>query len=110
MPRDWPELFILDEEGAGPAGGGAGGGGGAGAGAAGEGEGGEDGERRAGFFSRLRESLSKTRQALTSEIHATLAETLEGADWERLEEALILADVGAPATAEVVGRLEADAR
>src|SRR5207245_5345332 len=32
------------------------------------------------------------------------------AGWERLEEALVMADVGARTTAEVVGRLEAEAR
>jgi len=108
MPRDWSDLFILDEGGRGAAGPdrpGPGGGEEGGAGAEGEGV-----EGRSGFFSRLRDSLSKTRRALTSEIQATLADSLEGADWERLEEALIMADVGAPATAEVVGRLEADAR
>ena len=59
-----------------------------------------------GFFRRLRESLSASRRALTEEISASLAETLADSDWERLEEALILADAGAATTAKVVGRLE----
>ena len=62
-----------------------------------------------GRFRRLRESLRKTRQALTSEIQATLFEDLNEETWERLEEALIYADVGARTTAEVVGKLEAEA-
>jgi fused signal recognition particle receptor len=66
-------------------------------------------ERRGGFFKRLRESLSKTRQALGSEIQATLFATLDEHTWERLEEALIMADVGAPTTASVVQTLEAEA-
>ncbi|MGB7684913.1 MAG: signal recognition particle receptor subunit alpha, partial [Solirubrobacterales bacterium] len=66
---------------------------------------GEDGGRR-GVFSRLRESLSKSRQALTEEITASLFDQLDDETWERLEEALILADVGAPTTAAVVERLE----
>ena len=52
-------------------------------------------EKRVGRFRRLRENLRKTRQALTSEIQATLFEDLSDETWERLEEALIYADVGA---------------
>src|SRR6478735_7465085 len=62
-------------------------------------------ERR-GVFKRLRESLSKSRQALTEEISASLFDRIDDETWERLEEALILADVGAPTTAAVVERLE----
>jgi fused signal recognition particle receptor len=62
-------------------------------------------ERR-GVFKRLRESLSKSRQALTEEISASLFERIDDETWERLEEALILADAGAPTTAAVVERLE----
>jgi fused signal recognition particle receptor len=58
------------------------------------------------MFRRLRESLSKSRRALTEEISASLFEKLDDEAWERLEEALILADVGAPTTAKVVERLE----
>jgi fused signal recognition particle receptor len=66
----------------------------------------ESEERRRGVFSRLRESLSKSRQALTEEISASLFDRIDDETWERLEEALILADAGAPTTAEVVERLE----
>jgi fused signal recognition particle receptor len=59
-----------------------------------------------GMFHRLRESLSKSRRALTEEISASLFEKLDDETWERLEEALILADAGAPTTAKVVERLE----
>jgi len=62
-------------------------------------------ERR-GVFKRLRESLSKSRQALSEEISASLFERIDDETWERLEEALILADAGAPTTAAVVERLE----
>ncbi len=93
MAREWRELFILPE----------------GATAA-DGEAAQEAsERQRGRFRRLRESLRKTRQALTSEIQATLFEDLSEETWERLEEALIFADVGARTTAEVVGRLEAEA-
>jgi len=61
---------------------------------------------RRGVFKRLRESLSKSRQALTEEISASLFDRIDDETWERLEEALILADAGAPTTASVVERLE----
>jgi fused signal recognition particle receptor len=89
VPRDWSDLFITGEHSA-------------------DGGAGEGGARR-GIFRRLRESLSKTRQALGSEIQATLFQELDEHTWERLEEALIMADVGAPATAAVVQTLEGEA-
>jgi fused signal recognition particle receptor len=63
-------------------------------------------EQRRGVFKRLRESLGKSRQALTEEISASLFDRIDDETWELLEEALILADVGAPTTAAVVERLE----
>ena len=73
----------------------------------GDGAGGETEEERRGFFGRLRESLSKSRRALTDELAAAAFDPTDDEAWERLEEALIAADVGVPATAELVGRLEA---
>ena len=64
-------------------------------------------EERAGMFSRLRDSLSKSRRALTGELAAAAFDPGNAADWERLEEALIRGDVGVRATAELVRRLEA---
>jgi fused signal recognition particle receptor len=94
MARDWRDLFIIDgapppaQESAPAA-----------------------EERRVGRFRRLRESLRKTRQALQSELQATLFEgDLSEETWERLEEALIYADVGARTTARVVGELEQEAQ
>jgi fused signal recognition particle receptor len=100
MARDWNDLFIVD--------------GSAGEGAAtrdtpGAAEGDVADEPRIGRFRRLRESLRRTRQALTSEIQATLFEELDEQSWERLEEALIYADVGAKTTAKVVEELEREA-
>jgi fused signal recognition particle receptor len=92
MARDWRDLFIVDGAPAPEAQ------------AAPEAE-----QRRGGMFRRLRENLRKTRQALTSEIQATLFEELNDETWERLEEALIYADVGARTTAEVVEKLEHEA-
>jgi fused signal recognition particle receptor len=62
-------------------------------------------ERR-GFFRRLRENMSKTRQALGAELQATMFQTLDDEAFERLEETLIYADVGASTTAKIVERLE----
>src|SRR6185437_9149689 len=60
------------------------------------------------FFSRLRDSLSKSRRALTGELAVAASfDPGDDADWERLEEALIAGDVGVRATAELVRRLEA---
>jgi fused signal recognition particle receptor len=64
-------------------------------------------EERAGMFSRLRDSLSKSRRALTEQIQAAAFDPGDDLAWERLEEALLQADVGVPATAELVRRLEA---
>ncbi len=61
-----------------------------------------------GMFRRLRESLKRSRHALGAELAASITDRLDAESFERIEEALILADVGAPTTAEVVGRLEAE--
>jgi fused signal recognition particle receptor len=65
-------------------------------------------ERR-GFFRRLRENMAKTREALGAELQATVFQSLDDESFERLEEALIYADVGAPTTAAIVERLEREA-
>jgi fused signal recognition particle receptor len=83
LPRSWGQL--LGEEGAQP----------------------EPEAERGGMFSRLRDSLSKSRRALTAEIASAAFDPGDDAAWERLEEALIRADVGVRATAELVQRLEA---
>jgi len=62
---------------------------------------------RAGLFSRLRDSLSKSRRALSEQLQAAAFHPGDDLAWERLEEALLQADVGVPATAELVRRLEA---
>jgi fused signal recognition particle receptor len=89
VPRDWSELFITDAP-VSDAGSSA------------------SGAPRRGLFRRLRENLAKTRQALGGEIQATLSGTLDAEAWERLEEALILADVGARTTASIVATLESE--
>jgi fused signal recognition particle receptor len=66
-------------------------------------------EERAGVFRRLREGLTRSRQALTAELSSSFTERIDESTWEHLEEALILADVGASTTAAVVRRLEDEA-
>jgi fused signal recognition particle receptor len=62
--------------------------------------------KRKGAFSRLRESLAKSRKALSEEISSSLFDRIDDETWERLEEALIYADAGATTTAKVVEKLE----
>ena len=62
---------------------------------------------RRGFASRLRESLSRSRRALTEQLAVAAFDPGDASSWERLEEALLGADVGVKATAELVARLEA---
>jgi fused signal recognition particle receptor len=83
LPRSWSEL--LGEEDAQP----------------------EPEEARGGLFSRLRDSLSKSRRALTQELASAAFDPGDELAWERLEEALIRGDVGVRATAELIRRLEA---
>jgi len=98
VPRDWSDLFIVADAVAASDGG-----------SSADDDAAESAPRRRGLFKRLRESMAKTRQALGSEIQATLFGVLDEHTWERLEEALIMADVGASTTAAVVGTLEAEA-
>src|SRR2546423_4090340 len=92
MAREWRDVFLLDEPAPPPD-----------EVAAAE-------EPQGGFFRRLRDNLAKTRQAISAEVQATLFEgDLDHEAWERLEEALIYADVGARTTADVVERLEREA-
>jgi fused signal recognition particle receptor len=85
MPREWSDLLLLPQSAPPPA------------------DEERSVERRRGFFRRLRESLRATRGAL-------FARSLAAHDWEGLEEALILADVGAATAAEIVAQLERTAR
>jgi fused signal recognition particle receptor len=64
-------------------------------------------QERTGFFGRLRDSLGKSRRALTEQIAVAAFDPDDDEAWERLEEALIAGDVGVLATAELVRRLEA---
>jgi fused signal recognition particle receptor len=90
MARDWRELFVTGDDGAAAV---------------------PDAEpeRRRGLFARLRENMAKSRQALGAELQASVFQTLDEEAWEKLEETLIYADVGAATTARIVERLETEA-
>ncbi len=66
-------------------------------------------EEPTGVFRRLRDSLSRSRRAMTQQLAAAVLDPSDDEVWERLEEALIQADCGVPATVAVVERLEAEA-
>jgi fused signal recognition particle receptor len=89
MARSWQELFATGEA---PA----------------EDATEDEDSQRGGFFRRLRENMSKTRQALGAELQATMFQSLDDEAFEHLEETLIYADVGAPTTAMIVERLEGE--
>jgi fused signal recognition particle receptor len=66
-------------------------------------------EERAGVFRRLRDSISRSRRAMAQQLAAAVLDPSDDEVWERLEEALIQADCGVPATVVVIERLEAEA-
>lgn len=63
-------------------------------------------EKRRGWFRQLREGLSKSRQALQQQFSALIVDRFDEDLWERIEEALIFADVGVDATISIVQKLE----
>jgi len=70
---------------------------------------GEAEAERDSFLGRLRSSLGRSRRALAEQLAAAAFDPADEEAWERLEEALIFANLGVRATAELVGRLEARA-
>jgi fused signal recognition particle receptor len=65
-------------------------------------------QREGGVFARLRGSISRSRRAMTQQLQAVMFDPADDEVWERLEEALIMADCGVPATVAVIERLEAE--
>jgi len=84
VTRSWA-AFLGDEESGAPAG---------------------EGDAPRGWFGRLRDSLASSRRALTQDLAGAVFDPEDTEAWERIEEALIGADVGVPATVEIVERLE----
>lgn len=73
-----------------------------------EGAAAEDGEtKKKGLFARLREGLGKTRSSISDKVGEVFKsfKRVDEEFYEELEEALILADIGAMTSVEIVGRL-----
>jgi fused signal recognition particle receptor len=76
-----------------------------------ESEGAEE-EQKSGFFSRMREAVTRTRENFSSRINDIVALTREvdESSLEELETALIMSDIGVQTTAEVLDALRERAR
>jgi fused signal recognition particle receptor len=97
--REWNDLFIgLDRAGTGEA-------------AATPTAAPADGERAASgrWFGRFRDSLARSRRAMTAQLAVGAFDPADHETWERIEEGLIAADVGVTSTVAIVERLEAEA-
>ncbi len=70
---------------------------------------GDDQEARRGWFSQLRDGLAKSRKALQQQFASVLFDRFDEDLWEKIEEALIFADVGVETTVSIVSALEAEA-
>jgi fused signal recognition particle receptor len=63
-------------------------------------------EKKRGWFRSLRDGLSKSRKALAQQFAAILGDRFDDDVWERIEEALIFADIGVDSTVTIVEQLE----
>jgi fused signal recognition particle receptor len=69
-------------------------------------------QESAGWFGRLRQGLSRSRDSFVGQLNAAVAEFRDVEDeefWERVEEIMISSDVGVPTTARLVAELEQEA-
>jgi len=66
-------------------------------------------QKRSGWLSQLRDGLSKSRKALQQQFGSVLFDRFDEDLWEKIEEALIYADVGVETTVSIVEKLEAEA-
>jgi fused signal recognition particle receptor len=69
-------------------------------------------EKRSGFFSRMREAVTRTRDSFSQKIEGIVAmtRTVDEADLEDLESALITSDIGVQTTTEIIDALRDRAR
>jgi fused signal recognition particle receptor len=71
----------------------------------------EEGGRRRGLFARLRENLTRPRQAISPQLAGIFAPKLVTEEtWEDLEDALVASDCGMEATTALVDELRAETR
>ncbi len=69
-------------------------------------------QESAGWFGRLRQGLTRSRESFVGQLNAAVAEFRDVEDeefWEKVEEILISSDVGVPTTAKLVTELEQEA-
>jgi fused signal recognition particle receptor len=96
--RAWDDLFIgLDRAGGDPQG------------AADPAGGDAEREVRGRWLGRFRDSLARSRRAMTAQLTSGAFDPSNAQTWERIEEGLIAADVGVTSTVAIVERLEAEA-
>ena len=69
-------------------------------------------EQKSGFFSRMKQAVSRTRESFTSKIEDIVAmtRTVNEGDLEELEAALITSDIGVQTTTEIINALRDRAR
>jgi fused signal recognition particle receptor len=69
-------------------------------------------QESSGWFGRLRQGLTRSRESFVGQLNAAVAEFRDVEDeefWEKIEEILISSDVGVPTTAKLVAELEQEA-
>jgi len=69
-------------------------------------------EQKSGFFNRMKQAVSRTRESFTSKIEDIVAmtRTVDERDLEELESALITSDIGVQTTTEIIDALRDRAR
>ncbi|UWZ83366.1 signal recognition particle-docking protein FtsY [Occallatibacter riparius] len=69
-------------------------------------------EKKSGFFSRMRDAVTRTRESFGSKIEGIVAmtRTVDESDLENLEAALITSDIGVQTTTEIIDALRDRAR
>ena len=72
----------------------------------------ESGEKKSGFFGRMKQAVSRTRESFSSKIEGIVAmtRTVDERDLEELETALLSSDIGVQTTAEILDALRDRAR
>jgi fused signal recognition particle receptor len=72
----------------------------------------ESEEKKSGFFGRMRDAVTRTRESFSSKIEGIVAmtRTVDEADLDELETALITSDIGVQTTTEILDALRARAR
>ncbi len=72
----------------------------------------QDEEQKSGFFSRMKQAVSRTRESFTSKIEdiVALTRTVDESALEDLESALITSDIGVQTTTEILDALRERAK